>query len=172
MKTRKKVVAVKGHRIKGLKPQKQTKQSFKNAKAALVAAANAVSDPLGLVSSSYRCSLSLPADMAITSCRLAQLSGSDRAWCFALLERNVRKSYERCGWGWTHEAKWTELFNPEASRYLVARITEQPTAFVHFRFDLEQHWAVLYCYEIHVDPVSAKKRRYTKGVTKTKCRTK
>lgn len=154
MRTKKKVLAVKRRPTVVLKAQRHSIRRLKISKKTFVTAANSVSDPLEMIAASWRRLRNPPTLLEVSSCRLAQLLPSDRAWCFALLEQNVRQAYERSGWGWSREVKKAELFDPEASRYLLVRSGKQPAAFVHFRFDLEQQWAVLYCYEIHVDAVS------------------
>ncbi|XP_072345657.1 N-alpha-acetyltransferase 40 [Scyliorhinus torazame] len=58
--------------------------------------------------------------------------------------------YEQSEWGWKDREKEEEM-RDERAWYLVAREGAMPTAFSHFRFDVECGEEVLYCYEVQLE---------------------
>ncbi|KAL6770935.1 hypothetical protein ACKKBF_B33280 [Auxenochlorella protothecoides x Auxenochlorella symbiontica] len=99
----------------------------------------------------------------------ADLPKSWSKWMLDLTRTNMKAHYEACpGWGWREREKKSELAHPSA-RYLVAASSvaeseeniaacnsEQgcdvkPVAFLHFRFEVEDHKPILYLYELQLD---------------------
>ncbi|KFM77973.1 N-alpha-acetyltransferase 40, partial [Stegodyphus mimosarum] len=71
---------------------------------------------------------------------------------FCLLKCNMKRAYEESDWGWSDTAKRDELTD-ESARYLLAKdANEKIIGFSHFRFDIEESYPILYCYELQIDP--------------------
>ncbi|OXU30472.1 hypothetical protein TSAR_013542 [Trichomalopsis sarcophagae] len=72
------------------------------------------------------------------------------------MERNMKKLYEESSWGWNGEAKKTEL-TEDSAWYLIASSEGKKIGFSHFRFDLDDGVAVLYCYELQLELLERRK---------------
>ncbi|XP_052743985.1 N-alpha-acetyltransferase 40 [Bicyclus anynana] len=94
-------------------------------------------------------------DMSIS--RVTDLDKEALDWAIDLTERNMKKLYETCAWGWNKERKVEEMTD-DAAWYLVARDKNKKLqAFSHFRFDMDYGEPVLYCYEVQIE--EAERRR-------------
>lgn len=122
----------------------------------LVAEAEKDEDPLSSFVSFQRYTKN---DLQLTlSChRGAALDKSVIDWAFNLTKRNMEGMYITSGWGWRDREKRQEMLDSNA-RLLIARDENgAPVGFVNFRYDLDYGDAVLYCYEIQVEPRVQKK---------------
>ncbi|XP_013192146.1 N-alpha-acetyltransferase 40 [Amyelois transitella] len=91
----------------------------------------------------------LEVDMYIQ--RASQLEKPILEWAIDLTERNMKKLYETCAWGWNKERKVEEMTD-DLAWYLIAKDKNgTPLAFSHFRFDMDFGEPVLYCYEVQVE---------------------
>ncbi|CAH0400416.1 unnamed protein product [Chilo suppressalis] len=91
----------------------------------------------------------LEVDMYIQ--KVTDLDKNILQWAIDLTERNMKKLYETCAWGWNKEKKVEEMTDDNAF-YLIAKAKNgSPLAFSHFRFDLDFGEPVLYCYEVQVE---------------------
>uniref|UniRef100_A0A5K3FQK7 N-alpha-acetyltransferase 40 n=1 Tax=Mesocestoides corti TaxID=53468 RepID=A0A5K3FQK7_MESCO len=100
----------------------------------------------------------------------AELPPDQREKIFFITEHNMKNFYLKSTWGWDDETKRNELFAPE-SRLLVCYLrnvkarcdlrrhksppslpvtSDDPCAFVHFRFEIDAGRPILYCYEIQL----------------------
>ncbi|XP_026480424.1 N-alpha-acetyltransferase 40-like [Ctenocephalides felis] len=70
-------------------------------------------------------------------------------WTYNLVEENVKHYYVESQWGWNPKRKKSEISSKWA-RFLVAYHNDIPVAFSMFRFDVENFYTVLYCYELQV----------------------
>ncbi|KAL4709371.1 hypothetical protein ACJJTC_013660 [Scirpophaga incertulas] len=83
--------------------------------------------------------------------RVTELEKDVLDWTIGLTERNMKKLYETCAWGWNKERKIEEMTDDNAW-YLIAKTnTGTLLAFSHFRFDMDFGEPVLYCYEVQVE---------------------
>ncbi|XP_063387178.1 N-alpha-acetyltransferase 40 [Cydia fagiglandana] len=83
--------------------------------------------------------------------RVADLDKSVLDWAIDLTERNMKKLYETCAWGWNKEKKVEEMMD-DSAWYLIAKEKSGTLlAFSHFRFDMDFGIPVLYCYEVQVE---------------------
>ncbi|CAN7978069.1 unnamed protein product [Ixodes persulcatus] len=90
--------------------------------------------------------------VTVTCERAVEASESLRQWALDLTRANMQSLYEASHWGWSENAKKKELGHRDAW-YLVARDQAgKPVGFVHFRFDMDFDLAVLYCYELQLEP--------------------
>ncbi|KIY72800.1 acyl-CoA N-acyltransferase [Cylindrobasidium torrendii FP15055 ss-10] len=83
--------------------------------------------------------------------RASELSEDRKRTMFSLLEAGVKDRLAASSMGWDETEKWEEVFSP-LSRYILVVATENENlaAFCHFRFEHEDEWDILYCYEVHV----------------------
>ncbi|XP_072930004.1 N-alpha-acetyltransferase 40 isoform X2 [Epargyreus clarus] len=96
----------------------------------------------------YR-SRELEVDMYIQ--RVTDLDKNVLDWAIDLTERNMKRLYETCAWGWNRERKIEEMTD-DAAWYLIAKDQKDNLlAFSHFRFDMDFGDPVLYCYEVQVE---------------------
>ncbi|VDD83551.1 unnamed protein product [Mesocestoides corti] len=61
--------------------------------------------------------------------------------------------YLKSTWGWDDETKRNELFAPESRHKSPPSLpvtSDDPCAFVHFRFEIDAGRPILYCYEIQL----------------------
>eukprot|EP00061_Rhincodon_typus_P014351 g41315.t1 len=79
--------------------------------------------------------------------RVTDLDPSTVDWAVELTKTNMQTMYEQSEWGWKDREKKEEMTD-ERAWYLVAREGDSavPTAFSHFRFDVECGEEVLYWY--------------------------
>ncbi|XP_013171010.1 PREDICTED: N-alpha-acetyltransferase 40 [Papilio xuthus] len=82
--------------------------------------------------------------------RVTELDKNVLEWAINLTERNMRKLYETCAWGWNPERKVEEMTD-DSAWYLIAKQNDKLLAFSHFRFDMDFGEPVLYCYEVQVE---------------------
>ncbi|XP_063539493.1 N-alpha-acetyltransferase 40 [Cydia strobilella] len=83
--------------------------------------------------------------------RVKDLDKSVLDWAIDLTERNMKKLYETCAWGWNKEKKVEEMMD-DSAWYLIAKEKSGTLlAFSHFRFDMDFGIPVLYCYEVQVE---------------------
>ncbi|KAI8425198.1 hypothetical protein MSG28_007021 [Choristoneura fumiferana] len=76
--------------------------------------------------------------------RVNDLEKSTLDWAIDLTERNMKKLYETCAWGWNKERKVEEM-KDDSAWYLIAKDnTGALLAFSHFRFDMDFGIPVLY----------------------------
>ncbi|CAH8505059.1 unnamed protein product [Schistosoma turkestanicum] len=72
-----------------------------------------------------------------------------------LLQENMQNLYLSSSWGWDAEAKRAEAFHSK-SWLIICRCqmseTQSIVGFVSFRFEREEEYPVLYCYEIQLYP--------------------
>ncbi|XP_039757460.1 N-alpha-acetyltransferase 40 [Pararge aegeria] len=93
--------------------------------------------------------LEIVIDMSIH--RVTELDKEVLYWAIDLTERNMKKLYETCVWGWNKERKVEEM-SDDAAWYLIARDNNKKLqAFSHFRFDMDFGEPVLYCYEVQIE---------------------
>ncbi|CAH2241071.1 jg13129 [Pararge aegeria aegeria] len=86
--------------------------------------------------------LEIVIDMSIH--RVTELDKEVLYWAIDLTERNMKKLYETCVWGWNKERKVEEM-SDDAAWYLIARDNNKKLqAFSHFRFDMDFGEPVLY----------------------------
>lgn len=94
----------------------------------------------------YALSLRSPQDMA----------EAELAACFALVERTSAADYRRAAAGWHPLAKRAEMRSPGLRYVLVRRrhaaSSGEIRAFASFMPTWEDEFAVVYCYEIHLQP--------------------
>ncbi|XP_045776680.1 N-alpha-acetyltransferase 40 isoform X2 [Maniola jurtina] len=91
--------------------------------------------------------------MEINMCiqRVTELDKDVLNWAISLTERNMKRLYETCAWGWNKERKVEEMTD-DAAWYLIARNNDNILqAFSHFRFDMDFGEPVLYCYEVQIE---------------------
>ncbi|KAI3408676.1 hypothetical protein GPALN_007734 [Globodera pallida] len=81
-----------------------------------------------------------------------RLDEADPAWAFDLFKRNMRELYLKSQWGYDERAKQQELTATTARYLLVRNASARPVAYVHFRFVEDEGRAVLYCFELQVEP--------------------
>uniref|UniRef100_A0A914I7Z6 N-alpha-acetyltransferase 40 n=1 Tax=Globodera rostochiensis TaxID=31243 RepID=A0A914I7Z6_GLORO len=81
-----------------------------------------------------------------------RLDEADPAWVFDLFKRNMRELYLKSQWGYDEKAKQQELTATTARYLLVRNASAHPVAYVHFRFVEDEGRAVLYCFELQVEP--------------------
>lgn len=83
--------------------------------------------------------------------RVTDLDKNVLDWTIDLTERNMKKLYETCAWGWNKEKKVEEMMD-ELAWYLIAKENSGTLlAFSHFRFDMDFGIPVVYCYEVQVE---------------------
>nr|XP_021193614.2 N-alpha-acetyltransferase 40 [Helicoverpa armigera] len=83
--------------------------------------------------------------------RVTELDKNVLQWAIDLTERNMKRLYETCAWGWNRDRKVEEMTD-EGAWYLIAREKNGTLlAFSHFRFDMDFGDPVLYCYEVQVE---------------------
>ncbi|XP_047993996.1 N-alpha-acetyltransferase 40 [Leguminivora glycinivorella] len=83
--------------------------------------------------------------------RVTDLEKNVLDWAIDLTERNMKKLYETCAWGWNKEKKVEEMMD-DSAWYLIAKEKSGTLlAFSHFRFDMDFGIPVLYCYEVQVE---------------------
>lgn len=83
--------------------------------------------------------------------RVTDLDKNVLDWAIDLTERNMKKLYETCAWGWNKEKKVEEMMD-ESAWYLIAKENSGTLlAFSHFRFDMDFGIPVVYCYEVQVE---------------------
>ncbi|XP_061721455.1 N-alpha-acetyltransferase 40 [Cydia pomonella] len=83
--------------------------------------------------------------------RVTDLDKNVLDWTIDLTERNMKKLYETCAWGWNKEKKVEEMMD-ESAWYLIAKENSGTLlAFSHFRFDMDFGIPVVYCYEVQVE---------------------
>ncbi|XP_059053317.1 N-alpha-acetyltransferase 40 isoform X2 [Achroia grisella] len=83
--------------------------------------------------------------------RVNQLNKSILNWAIDLIERNMKKLYETCAWGWNKERKVEEMTDDSAWYIIAKEANGTLLAFSHFRFDMDFGEPVLYCYEVQVE---------------------
>ncbi|CAG9565240.1 unnamed protein product [Danaus chrysippus] len=77
--------------------------------------------------------------------RVTELNRSVLDWAIDLTERNMKRLYETCAWGWNRDRKVEEMTD-DAAWYLIAKDKDNALqAFSHFRFDMDFGDPVLYC---------------------------
>ncbi|XP_026760808.1 N-alpha-acetyltransferase 40 [Galleria mellonella] len=83
--------------------------------------------------------------------RVNQLDKNVLNWAIDLTERNMKKLYETCAWGWNKERKVEEMTDDSAWYIIAKEKNGTLLAFSHFRFDMDYGEPVLYCYEVQVE---------------------
>jgi len=137
------------------KEGKERKQKFKEEMAESnkywkkVEAANKLKDPLeGFVSFQ---SFKKNGVVVCLKCQLKEnMDKSLFDWAFQLTKQNMQQLYMD-SWGWFDKEKLKEM-GDDRMWYLVAfdSTTNEPVAFVSFRFDIDFGNPVVYCYEIQL----------------------
>ncbi|KAJ1359110.1 hypothetical protein KIN20_017754 [Parelaphostrongylus tenuis] len=85
------------------------------------------------------------------------LSEQQAAWVFDLFKRNMHYLYSMSQWGWDQESKKQEL-SATTARYLIAKNERgEPIGYTHYRFAMDHHSSVVYCYEIQIEERYQKK---------------
>lgn len=83
--------------------------------------------------------------------KVTELDKKILQWAIDLTERNMKKLYETCVWGWNRERKIEEMTD-DSAWYLIAKDkNDKMQAFSHFRFDMDFGDPVLYCYEVQIE---------------------
>ncbi|GMR59200.1 hypothetical protein PMAYCL1PPCAC_29395, partial [Pristionchus mayeri] len=78
-------------------------------------------------------------------------------WVWNLFEKNMRLMYEKSQWGWDPESKRNEL-QATTARFLILKNGKgDNVAYCHFRVDMDNDFAVIYCYEIQVETAYQRK---------------
>merc|ERR1712038_430604 len=126
----------------------------KNAREAIVKAANNTTDPLENLPSFKKYNKN-NVEVELTAERVTDLDEATKKWLVELITKNMKKLYEESDWGWKESSKKEEMFDDRAW-YLIARSTSQEDAgkllaFAHFRFDMDYDDEVLYVYEIQLE---------------------
>ncbi|CAG4931872.1 unnamed protein product [Parnassius apollo] len=76
--------------------------------------------------------------------RVTELDKNVLDWAINLTEKNMKKLYETCAWGWNRERKVEEMTD-DSAWYLIAKEKKgKLLAFSHFRFDMDFGEPVLY----------------------------
>ncbi|XP_041969143.1 N-alpha-acetyltransferase 40 [Aricia agestis] len=89
--------------------------------------------------------------------KVTELEKTILDWAIDLTERNMKKLYETCVWGWNKNKKVEELTEHDAW-YLIAKDKDEKLqAFSHFRFDMDYGDPVLYCYEVQIEAEGRRK---------------
>ncbi|XP_048380966.1 N-alpha-acetyltransferase 40 isoform X1 [Stegostoma tigrinum] len=141
----------KSSKAKEKKQRRLEERAAMDAVCAKVETANKIDDPLA----------SFPAfkkydrngmNIVIECKRVTDLDPSTVDWAVELTKTNMQTMYEQSEWGWKDREKKEEMTD-ERAWYLVAREGDSavPTAFSHFRFDVECGEEVLYCYEVQLE---------------------
>ncbi|XP_048380967.1 N-alpha-acetyltransferase 40 isoform X2 [Stegostoma tigrinum] len=136
----------KSSKAKEKKQRRLEERAAMDAVCAKVETANKIDDPLA----------SFPAfkkydrngmNIVIECKRVTDLDPSTVDWAVELTKTNMQTMYEQSEWGWKDREKKEEMTD-ERAWYLVAREGDSavPTAFSHFRFDVECGEEVLYWY--------------------------
>ncbi|KAE9420450.1 hypothetical protein Angca_007369, partial [Angiostrongylus cantonensis] len=85
------------------------------------------------------------------------LSEQQAAWVFDLFKRNMFHLYSISQWGWDQESKKQEL-SATTARFLIAKNERgELIGYSHYRFDMDHHSSVVYCYEIQIEERYQKK---------------
>lgn len=89
----------------------------------------------------------------LTLTQSATTTPKDLAACFSLIENTSRADYEASTRGWDPAAKKGEMRDPHL-RYLIVRdvASSAVCAFASLMPTMEEGQAVVYCYEIHLQP--------------------
>jgi len=122
-----------------------------NAMWAVIDAANSLTDPMESLQP-FRTYCRNGIDVSISCERVTELDEQTVEWTFQLTKNNMQTLYEASEWGWNDEEKRKEMTDKKAW-YLIVRDKvdhEQRLALVNFRFDVEDDYRVLYCYEIQL----------------------
>ncbi|XP_054710819.1 N-alpha-acetyltransferase 40-like [Uloborus diversus] len=91
-------------------------------------------------------------DLKIECARSKEIESSTFNEIFNLLKNNMQVLYEKSDWGWDETQKMEEL-QDENARFLLAKDCDgKLVGFSHFRFDIEEHQPILYCYELQIYP--------------------
>uniref|UniRef100_A0A915PT25 N-alpha-acetyltransferase 40 n=1 Tax=Setaria digitata TaxID=48799 RepID=A0A915PT25_9BILA len=79
------------------------------------------------------------------------LNDEEFEWIFQLFVTNMHAMYQISQWGYDEVSKRQEL-RATTSRYIIAKNeSDKRIAYLHYRFDIDFEFAVLYCYEIQVE---------------------
>ncbi|EUB62126.1 N-alpha-acetyltransferase 40 [Echinococcus granulosus] len=100
----------------------------------------------------------------------SEMTPNQKAKVFSILEQNMKGFYMKSSWGWNGDTKFDELFSAN-SHFLLCFLanfktccdlsrhnvppsslasSDEPCAFVHFRFEVDSRRPILYCYEIQL----------------------
>lgn len=121
------------------------------AKQIIVDAANNTDDPLAKMVAFKKFDRN-GLNLSLQCSRVKDLDEDTMDWIFKLTKDNMQRLYEEADWGWTDKEKKEEM-TEDAAWHIVARDLahdNKPVACVHFRFDMDEGDAVLYCYEIQL----------------------
>ncbi|RNA37525.1 N-alpha-acetyltransferase 40 [Brachionus plicatilis] len=111
--------------------------------------ANLIENPLDLVPN-FKSYISQNNEFQIISRKSSELDECTKKWIFELLEKNMKKIYEKSISGWNENFKLEELFDKNAC-YLIAYKNKKPVGYSHFRFDMDFENEVVYCYELQIE---------------------
>uniref|UniRef100_A0A915CPI3 N-alpha-acetyltransferase 40 n=1 Tax=Ditylenchus dipsaci TaxID=166011 RepID=A0A915CPI3_9BILA len=94
--------------------------------------------------------------LSFECCWSTHLAETTCDWIFDLFDRNMADLYLRSQWGYDIKAKKQEL-QATTARYLILNSNNSfdstnLVGYVHYRFVMENGYAVLYCYEIQIEP--------------------
>jgi len=141
---------------KGKEKAKEKKAALKaqmaqvNASQSIVAAANALEDPLQPFTPFQKYDRN-SLKISVSCHRVTTLPVETTDWIFDLTKRNMQTFYDGCEWGWKDRDRQQEL-TEEAAWYLLCKDDENKNvAYVHFRFDLDEDIEVLYIHEIQME---------------------
>lgn len=85
-----------------------------------------------------------PQPLRIDSAAGTTFSENEKSQIVGIFESNMKQLYLNSSWGYNLDEKTHELFH-QYSRYLVAKVDENTiSAFVHFRFCMDDDYATLY----------------------------
>uniref|UniRef100_A0A0N5A8E0 N-alpha-acetyltransferase 40 n=1 Tax=Syphacia muris TaxID=451379 RepID=A0A0N5A8E0_9BILA len=118
----------------------------------LVRKASKVTDPLSFLNYSIPSSFTNESEKINFTFKWGtRLTDEEFDWVFGLFVENMRSLYEMSQWGFDPNSKKQELY-ATTSRYIIANIgNDKPIAYCHYRFDMDNGFAVVYCYEIQVE---------------------
>lgn len=81
-----------------------------------------------------------------------ETSDADMEACFSLVEETSRKDYEASSRGWHAKSKHKEMRDPVLRYILVKDPAGRVCGYTSFMPTIEEGNAVVYCYEIHLQP--------------------
>ncbi|KAF9785540.1 acyl-CoA N-acyltransferase [Thelephora terrestris] len=92
-------------------------------------------------------------DLQVGLVLASSLSAADKGIIWRILADAMKEMYEGSSFGWNPTKKKRELFH-KLARFILVRTREsaEVVAFTSFRFEEEDGFAVVYCYELHVSP--------------------
>ncbi|GLI59455.1 hypothetical protein VaNZ11_001334 [Volvox africanus] len=118
---------------------------------ALIQKAREVKDPLATFATAVRSCSSNAQLLQVRSYHAKDMPKELHDWCLSTCRENMAALYDRV-WTWNDTKKRKQLTSV-ASRFLIAHEAgtgRTPLAYVNYRFEEDEGYAVLYCYELQV----------------------